>query len=136
MTKLKVLSSRPYVLLMCCVVMMVGAACNTSLTRPQPKFEIVEGVDVQTEGLLDLGLEVRAKIHNFGATGSQKVKFSGYTGYFVRQSNQGNVPSWNEQFTHVETVFLEEGQTKTVRHVFKQIDILDTGLRGGVQILN
>ena len=49
--------------------------CNTPVTRPQPKFEIVEDLDVQTEGLLDLGLEVRAKIHNYGATGSQKIKF-------------------------------------------------------------
>ena len=110
-------------------------ACNTPVTRPQPKFEIVEDLDVQTEGLLDLGLEVRAKIHNYGATGSQKIKFKGYTGYFMRKSSQGNVPSWNEEFTHVETVFLEAGQTKTVRHVFKQIDFLDSGLRGGVEIL-
>ncbi|MDA9019043.1 hypothetical protein N9I61_00830 [Flavobacteriales bacterium] len=92
-------------------------------------------MNVRTEGLLDLGLEVRAKIHNYGATGSQKIKFKGYTGYFMRKSSQGNVPSWNEEFTHVETVFLEAGQTKTVRHVFKQIDILDTGLRGGVELL-
>jgi len=116
--------------------MAVTAACNTSFMRPQPKFEVVEEVEVQFEGLLDLGLEVRAKIHNYGAAGSQKVKFSGYTGYFVRESTRGNVPSWDEQFTYVETVFLEAGQTKTVRHVFKQVDILDTGLRGGVQVLN
>ena len=44
-------------------------ACNTPVTRPQPKFEIVEDLNVRTEGLLDLGLEVRAKIHNYGADG-------------------------------------------------------------------
>jgi len=122
---------------LCIALLSVCAltACNTPVTRPQPKFEIVEDLNVRTEGLLDLGLEVRAKIHNYGATGSQKIKFKGYTGYFMRKSSQGNVPSWNEEFTHVETVFLEAGQTKTVRHIFKQIDILDTGLRGGVELL-
>jgi|GEM_PF-4765006 len=117
------------------VVVFTLNSCETPLTRPQPKFEVVEDITVQTEGLLDLGLEVRAKIHNYGASGSQKIKFTGYTGYFVRKSNKGNVPTWNEEFSHVETVFLEAGQTKVVGHVFKQIDRLDVGLRGGVQIL-
>ena len=122
---------------LCIALLSVGKlnACNTPVTRPQPKFEIGEDLNLRTEGLLELGVEVRAKIHNYGATGSQKIKFNGYTGYFMRKSSRGNVPSWNEEFTHVETVFLEAGQTKTVKHVFKQIDILDTGLRGGVELL-
>ena len=72
MTTSKALNSRYILFLTYCVAMTITTACNAPFTRPQPQFEIVESVDVQTEGLLDFGLEVRAKIHNFGAAGSPK----------------------------------------------------------------
>ena len=82
MTTFNALNSRYIWFLTYCVVMTITTACNTPFTRPQPQFEIVESVDVQTEGLLDLGLKVRAKIHNFGAAGSQKGQILRIHGVF------------------------------------------------------
>lgn len=111
------------------------AACSEESTRLEPDFQVVEDLTIQTEGFLDLGLEVGAKIHNYGAAGTRRIKFSAYTGYFTRRSERGNVFTWENEFTHVETVFLEAGQTKALSHVFKEITRFDTGVRGGVQIL-
>ena len=108
--------------------------CNTPQARPKPKFEIVEDIRLNYEGFIDLGCEFNAKIHNYGATGTQTIPFKLYKGYSTRNSNKGPVATWDRQYTHSEKLFLEAGQTRNVRHVFKQITAFDTGVRGAIEI--
>ena len=110
--------------------------CNNEFTRPRPKFEVVEEINGRFEGLLDLGMEVSAKVHNYGAAGTQNVRFILYTGYRVRHSSSGNKATWDSEFTETKKLFLDEGETKTLSHVFKEINALDDNIRYRVEILN
>lgn len=118
------------------VAPLLLGSCNNEFTRPRPKFEIVEDLNSRFEGLLDLGLEVSTKVHNYGAAGTQNVRFILYTGYRVRHSSSGEKATWDNEFTETKRVFLEEGETKTLSHVFKEITVFHENLRYRVEILN
>lgn len=111
------------------------SSCDSPLFRPKPNFEIVEQVYCNSEGFIDLGCDVKGKIHNYGEAGTQIVKFTLYVGYYDRKTKNGNQASWDEEYTFNKTVFLNKNETKTVSHVFKQIDLLDTGIRCSIKIL-
>jgi len=109
-------------------------SCDSPNFRPKPKFEIVEAVHCEYEGLLDLGLKVKGKVHNYGAAGTHNITFKMYVGYYNRKTNRGYQPSWDEEYSQTKAIFLNEGETKTVSQIFKQIDILDSGLRCSIDI--
>ncbi len=126
---------RMMVLALATAPLLLGS-CNNEFTRPRPKFEVVEEINGRFEGLLDLGMEVSAKVHNYGAAGTQNVRFILYTGYRVRHSSSGNKATWDSEFTETKKLFLDEGETKTLSHVFKEINALDDNIRYRVEILN
>ena len=83
---------------------------------------------------MDFERTVKGKIHNYGAAGTHNVTFKMYVGYYERKTTRGNEPTWDAEYTQTKAIFLDEGETKTVSQVFKQVNILDTGLRCNIFI--
>lgn len=121
-------------ILLCTCFSFLLLSCDSPNVRPKPKFELVEAVNCDYEGLLDLGLKVKGKIHNYGAAGTHNITFKMYVGYYNRKTTRGYEPTWDAEYTQTQAIFLDEGETKTVSQIFKQINILDSGLRCNIII--
>ena len=121
-------------ILLCTCFSFLLLSCDSFSLWPKPKFELVEAANCDYGGLLDFGLRVKGKIHNYGAAGTHNVTFKMYVGYYDRTTTRGNEPTWDAEYTQTKAIFLDEGETKTVSQVFKQVNILDTGLRCNIFI--
>ena len=107
-------------------------SCDSKILRPQPKIEIVESAFCEYEGLLDLGVKVQAKFHNFGASGSSELIFKVFTGYkkraVIKNGEESEEFSYDHVYEHSRIVFLEKDETKSFHHIFKEITILDNNI--------
>ena len=120
------------------LVSILFHSCDSKILRPQPKIEIVESAFCDYEGLLDLGVKVQAKFHNFGASGSSELIFKIFTGYkkraVIKNGEESEEITYDHVYEHSRIVFLEKDETKSFHHIFKEITILDNNISCAVTV--